>query len=152
MEETNQETARRQLELELGKQLNALISAAHALNVKTAAFFDPALQPAAFLLVRWLLSYGPASATQLADATAMDRSSVSRLMAQLKQAGYVQSEPHPEDRRGVLISLTVSGREQALLALQVKEAAFYRRISGWEEEKLASFVGMLQAFNGQGEA
>lgn len=143
-----QNSKRIQLELNLGEQLNALISAAHALNVRTAAVFDPTLQPAAFLIVRWLLSYGPASATYLAESTAMDRSSVSRLVTQLKNSGYVKSETPPEDRRGVLLSLTAFGREKALLALKEKEDEFYKRISNWEDSKLESFIGMLTCFNG----
>ncbi len=143
-----QNSKRIQLELNLGEQLNALISAAHALNVRTAAVFDPTLQTAAFLIVRWLLSYGPASATYLAESTAMDRSSVSRLVTQLKNSGYVKSETHPEDRRGVLLSLTAFGREKALLALKEKENEFYKRISKWEDSKLESFIEMLKCFNG----
>ncbi|WP_025720671.1 MarR family winged helix-turn-helix transcriptional regulator [Paenibacillus sp. 1-18] len=145
----DQNSARVQLELNLGEQLNVLISASHALNVRTAALFDPALQPAAFLIVRCLLSYGPASATFLAESTAMDRSSVTRLVTQLKRMNYVKSETHPEDRRGVLISLTASGREKALDALKEKENEFYKRISTWEDCKLEAFIGMLKCFNGQ---
>lgn len=55
------DTLRGQLELSLGEQMNALISAAHALNVRTAASFDSSIQPAAFHIVRWLYSYGPTS-------------------------------------------------------------------------------------------
>lgn len=46
-----QPTARVQLELNLGEQLNVLISESHALNVRTAALFDPAIQPAEFLIL-----------------------------------------------------------------------------------------------------
>ncbi|MGN8230447.1 MarR family winged helix-turn-helix transcriptional regulator [Paenibacillus polymyxa] len=142
------DSTREQLELNLGEQLNALISASHALNVKTAALFDRSLQPAAFLIVRCLLSYGPTSATFLAESTAMDRSSVSRLVTQLKHLNYVNSETHPEDRRGVLISLTANGREKALEALKEKEKEFYQRISTWEDSKLEAFIEMLKCFNG----
>ncbi len=143
-----QNPAREQLELRLGGQLNTLISASHALNVRTAELFDSTLQPAAFLIVRCLLSYGPASATFIADSTAMDRSSVSRLVTQLKQLGYVKSETHPEDRRGVLLSLTAFGREKALEALKEKEDEFYTRIITWEDSKLEAFIEMLTCFNG----
>jgi len=61
-----------QLERNLDDQLNALISASHALNVRTAAVFDPTLQLAAFLIVRWLLPYGPETATILAESTAIE--------------------------------------------------------------------------------
>jgi len=147
-EDKKQNSIRNQLELNLGEQLNELISASHALNVRTAALFDSTLQPAAFLIVRWLLSHGPVSATILADSTAMDRSSVSRLVTQLKQLGYVKSEIHPEDRRGVLLSLTELGREKALNAIKEKEEEFYKRISKLGNSELEAFVYMLRCFNG----
>jgi len=143
-----QNTTRIQLELDLGKELNALISASHALNVRTAAIFDSTLQPAAFLIIRWLLSYGPANATILAESTAMDRSSVSRLVTQLKNLGYVKSETHPKDRREILLSLTELGRERSSKAIKEKEEEFYKRISKWENSNLESFINMLQCFNG----
>lgn len=112
------------LELALGEQIHALISASHALNVRSAERFDANLQPAAFHLVRWLYSYGPTSAAALAEATAMDRSSVSRLIKHLEKSGYVSKEPDPEDRRGVLLSLTELGQQSTIAALKEKESAF----------------------------
>ncbi|KQX48317.1 MULTISPECIES: MarR family winged helix-turn-helix transcriptional regulator [unclassified Paenibacillus] len=143
----NQLTEREQLELRLGEQLNALISASHALNVRAAARFDSSLQPAAFLIVRWLFSYGPASATVLAESTAMDRSSVSRLVNQIKGLGYVQSETSPDDRRGVLLSLTPLGRQMTVDALKEKESVFFESIAKWEDDQLESFSEMLKHFN-----
>lgn len=139
---------RTKLELTLGDELNALISASHALNVRTAAVFDSTLQPAAFLIIRWLLSYGPVNATVLAESTAMDRSSVSRLVTQLKHLGYVKSESHPKDRREILLSLTETGREKASKAINEKGSEFYNRISTWENSDLEAFISMLRCFNG----
>jgi DNA-binding MarR family transcriptional regulator len=143
-----QNSPRTKLELDFGEQLNALISASHALNVRTAALFDSSLQPAAFLIIRWLLSYGPATATLLAESTAMDRSSISRLVAQLKQLGYVKSETHPKDRRGVLISLTEAGYEKAAKVIKEKEREFYNRISKLDDSELETFIKLLKSFNG----
>lgn len=141
-------TSRNILELQLGEQLNALISASHALNVRTAACFDSTLQPAAFLIVRWLFSFGPTSATVLAKSTAMDRSSVSRLVNQLKTLNYVKSESSPDDRRGVLLSLTELGRQKTMDALKEKESAFYERILKWDDSRLEKFIELLRDFNG----
>ncbi|MDR3542652.1 MAG: MarR family winged helix-turn-helix transcriptional regulator [Desulfosporosinus sp.] len=150
MEDYSKNTTREQLELKLGEQLNALISASHALNVRTAARFDSTLQPAAFLIVRWLFSFGPTNATVLAESTAMDRSSVSRLVNQLKRLGYVKSETSPDDRRGVLLSLTELGRQQTKDALKEKESIFYKRISNWGDSELEKFIQMLKFFNDNG--
>lgn len=141
----NNSDLREKLELALGEQLNALISEAHALNVRTAATFDATLQPAAFLIVRWLFSHGPTNATTLAESTAMDRSSISRLIVQLKGLGYVKSERHPKDRRGVLLSLTELGQDKTIKALKEKEAIFYERISSLTDSELKVYIEMLKS-------
>ncbi|NGM83835.1 MarR family transcriptional regulator [Paenibacillus sp. 7124] len=139
---------REQLELQLGEQLHALISASHALSVRTAGRFDPSIQPAAFHIIRWLYSYGPTSAAALAESTAMDRSSVSRLVKQLETLGYVNRENSPDDGRGVLLSLTELGHQMTIHALKEKENAFYERISNWNNDQLDAFITMLRKFNG----
>lgn len=141
----NNSDLREKLELALGEQLNALISEAHALNVRTAATFDATLQPAAFLIVRWLFSHGPTNATALAESTAMDRSSISRLIGQLKGLGYVKSDPHPKDRRGVLLSLTELGHDKTIKALKEKESIFYERISSLTDSELKEYIEMLKS-------
>ncbi|MFP5115183.1 MarR family winged helix-turn-helix transcriptional regulator [Bacillaceae bacterium C204] len=141
----NNSDLREKLELALGEQLNALISEAHALNVRTAATFDATLQPAAFLIVRWLFSHGPTNATTLAESTAMDRSSISRLIGQLKGLGYVKSDPHPKDRRGVLLSLTELGHDKTIKSLKEKESIFYERISSLTDSELKEYIEMLKS-------
>ncbi|MFJ7941885.1 MarR family winged helix-turn-helix transcriptional regulator [Peribacillus sp. NPDC096622] len=139
---------REKLEIELGEQLNALISAAHALNVRAAAKFDSSLQPAAFHIVRWLYSYGPTNAAALAESTAMDRSSVSRLVKQLQSLGYVSREVSPNDGRGIVLSLTEYGQQKITDALKEKESIFFERISNWKDAELHDFIQMLRHFNG----
>nr|WP_082651992.1 MarR family transcriptional regulator [Gorillibacterium timonense] len=139
---------REQLEIALGQQLNALISTAHALNVKAAARFDSSLQPAAFHIIRWLYSYGPTSAAALAESTAMDRSSVSRLVKQLESLGYVRKDASPNDGRAILLSLTERGQQQTIHALKEKESAFFERLSNWNDAQLHEFIQNLRQFNG----
>ncbi|MDH6426304.1 MarR family transcriptional regulator [Paenibacillus odorifer] len=148
MNAERKDTLRGQLELKLGGQISALISASHALNVRTAAAFDSSIQPAAFHIVRWLYSYGPTSASVLAESTAMDRSSVSRLIKQLENLGYVRREDSPNDRRAILLTLTELGRQKTFDALQDKEFIFYERIAQWDNQQLETFIQMLQEFNG----
>src|SRR5258708_9989743 len=66
-------STRRKLELALGAELNALLSAARPLYVQTPSAIHPDLQPAAFHLARWLYAYGPVQPTALAHAVGMDR-------------------------------------------------------------------------------
>src|SRR5260370_27786569 len=86
---------RRDLELALGVEINALLSASRALDVRTAAAFHPDLQPAAFHLARWLYAYGPAKPSALAEAVETHRRSTSTLIGSLKSSGRVATTPAP---------------------------------------------------------
>jgi DNA-binding MarR family transcriptional regulator len=141
------ESSRHDLERRLGEQLNALISASYALSVQSAAHFDPALQPAAFHIARWLYSFGAANASTLARAVAMDRSATSRLVRQLKRLGFVRSEQDPQDRRGVIVSLTPAGQRRMMEALAERGLAFQERITRWSDADLAQFIELLRRFN-----
>ncbi len=139
-------TGRIALELALGSELNALLSASRALTEASAAAFHPELPPAAFHLARWLHAYGPAKPSALAQAVAMDRSSTSSLIGRMRELGLVRSEQHPTDRRAVVVSLTPEGTERVLSALDLRGAAFTGRITGWTDEELRTFTRLLHAF------
>ena len=142
---------RRQLELALGVELNALLSASRALDVRTAAAFHPDLQPAAFHLARWLYAYGPAKPSTLAEAVGMDRSSTSSLIGKMKRVGLVASTPDVADKRGVIVSLTQIGEARVIEALGVRSSAFFKRTHDWPLEDLQRFTTLLKEFNARTE-
>ena len=49
--------------------------------------------------------------SELADAVALSRSGLTRLVDRLEQAGLLRREPHPRDRRGAYAVLTEAGWE-----------------------------------------
>lgn len=135
------------VELQLGAELNALLSASRALTERSAAAFHPDLQPAAFHVARWLYAYGPAKPSAVAEAVAMDRSSTSSLIGRMKALGLVDSAPDPDDRRAVRVSLTPDGRAQVARALEVRGEDFFARTASWSLEDLCTFVSLLHSFN-----
>jgi DNA-binding MarR family transcriptional regulator len=54
---------------------------------------------------------GPATAAQLALAEHVSQQAIAQSVERLKQAGLVQTEPDPDDRRKNLISITVAGHD-----------------------------------------
>lgn len=56
---------------------------------------------------------GPATQQHLAGALRLQKSTVSRLVDQLEQAGVVARDTNPNDRRSVLVSLTDLGATRA---------------------------------------
>jgi DNA-binding MarR family transcriptional regulator len=77
--------------------------------------------------------YGPMTANNVVDRTAMDKVRVSRAVAKLLAAGYITRRADPEDRRRAILDLTSSGK------------AVYRQIVplvlAVEEELLAELDG-----------
>ncbi|UFS58004.1 MarR family winged helix-turn-helix transcriptional regulator [Subtercola endophyticus] len=138
---------RRQAELALGVEINALLSAARALTERTAAAFHPGLRPAAFHLARWLYAYGPASPSTLAEAVGMDRSSTSSLVGRMKTLGLVESSSDPVDRRAVTISLTTAGVARVVEATDLRGTAFFARTKDWSVDELQVFTHLLHTFN-----
>jgi DNA-binding MarR family transcriptional regulator len=141
------QSARRALEVELGRQLNVLLTDAHALSTQAAAYFDEGLQPAAFHVARWLHAHGHATSSAIADNVAMDRSATSRLLGQLRRLGFVARESDPTDRRGAVFSLTHEGRERLSLALEQRGLVFHGRTEPWSDNELQRFTEMLRRFN-----
>jgi DNA-binding MarR family transcriptional regulator len=142
---------RRTLELDLGEQLNILLTAAHALANQAAACFNEDLQPAAFHVARWLHAHGPAASSTIAANVGMDRSATSRLLVQLQRLGFVEREASSEDRRSAIFSLTREGRSRLNLALKQRGLAFYERTRRWNDSELRRFTAMLRQFNVMGE-
>lgn len=65
------------------------------------------------------LFYGPMTLTQLADGTGMPLTTVSGYVKRFEERGHVAREPNPADGRSQLVSLTPSGREWLLDAVQI---------------------------------
>lgn len=57
----------------------------------------------------WVLRGGPVTQRELADALAVTPRNVTGLVDGLVATGYVAREPHPTDRRAVLVTLTDAG-------------------------------------------
>jgi DNA-binding MarR family transcriptional regulator len=131
------------LELGLGEQLNALLSATRSLSEQSAASFHPGLQPAAFHIARWLHAFGPARASVIADAVRMDRSSTSTLIGRMGRLGLVERTVDPDDRRGVIVGLTASGHDRVRDTLAERGRAFLDRLEGWSDDDVALLTRLL---------
>ena len=120
-----------QLELALGEQINALLSATRALSERSAAHFHEGLQPAAFHIARWLHAFGPAKPS---------------VIGKMRTLGLVASSPDPEDRRGVIVRLTESGEARIAGTMEERGSEFYARARDWSAEDLSQLVTLLQRF------
>jgi len=69
---------------------------------------------AELLAIAWLGMEGDLGPTQLARRLHMRTGAVTALLDRLEQRGRVAREPHPADRRKVVVHLTESGRKDTM--------------------------------------
>ena len=79
----------------------------------------------------------------LADRTGLDRTTVSQLLADLEEDGYLQRRPSPVDRRRRGVHLTRAGlglAADAAAALERAERTALRPLRGRERQRLAQLA------------
>jgi DNA-binding MarR family transcriptional regulator len=103
------------------------------------------LPAAATRLMSLIDELGPSTVSALARADRCSQPTMTGLVNGLVDKGWVQREPHPDDARSALVSMTTQGR-QKLTAVRRRNAALVaQRIetSGRTEEELATAVAIL---------
>jgi len=148
--DANPDRRREDAILELGTQLNVLLSSARAFNAETAANFEPALSGASFQILQKLHSTGATRSMRIAQALAMDRSALSRLLQQLTQAHLIEAYPDPSDGRATLYGLTKETSERMDHAIVGKGSRFSGRLLAWSSADIQQLSGLLARLNGSG--
>jgi DNA-binding MarR family transcriptional regulator len=101
---------------------------------------ESGLTLAKFAVLDQLLAAGePLSLSRLAERISCVKSNVTQLVDRLESDGLVQRRDDPADRRGVLATVTASGKKRhkaAVAALGVAEAAAFAALSSREREQL----------------
>ena len=85
--------------------------------------------------------------TDLTDATMLTSSGTTKRLDKLEQAGLIQREPDPDDRRGTLITLTEAGRaliDSVTAAHLANERRLLAALDATEQRELADLLRKLQ--------
>ncbi len=95
------------------------------------------------LVLGQLRDHGPMSPSELGERLIVTRATVTGVVDSLERRGYVQREPNPNDRRGIIVQLTPAGLE---VVGQVR-TLIHRHERDWmgalTEEELATYVGLM---------
>ena len=111
--------------------------------------------PAGTRVISLLDEHGPLGITQLAAADRCSQPTMSALVAQLVERGWVTKAPHPDDARSSLVSLTGAGRaELAVVRRRHGEriAALVAEHPTLTPEDLATAVAVLRGVLEKGNA
>lgn len=99
------------------------------------------------MVLQFIVRKGPLTATGLSQFLDMDKSFVSRQVTRLRELGFVDATPAPEDGRVIL--LTASERALAIMG-DIREQwtnAYRERFVGWSKEELEALRDGLHRFN-----
>lgn len=96
--------------------------------------------------------FGPMSAADIVSTLGMDKTTVSRTITSLHEAGYIKLSANPSDRRQTLIALTAAGLKvhaAILPADQSNDSAFEALLT---EAELAHFKTTMSKLRGHAQA
>ncbi len=96
-------------------------------------------------LMSLLDELGPSTVSALAQADRCSQPTMTGLVNGLSQKGWVQREPHPDDARSTLVTMTGAGR-QVLTSVRRRNATLVAsriEASGRSPEELATAVAVL---------
>jgi DNA-binding MarR family transcriptional regulator len=121
-----------------------------------ARHYDHALAPASIstndysILVR-LAAFGPLALGTLAGLLGMDRSTLSREVAPLVEAGLVEATADAADRRRRVLAVSAEGKARIRQARPLWEKAQADLSAGFGDGRTAALVGELNALAGAGQ-
>lgn len=109
--------------------------------------FDFGLERAHYLLLILLEQQDRQSVGALATQVNLDASTVTRQVAAMKQAGFVDKLDNPDDRRGGFVTLTDAGREAAERTRQRRLERVERAFQDWDEADRREFARLTAKYN-----
>jgi DNA-binding MarR family transcriptional regulator len=127
-----------------------LVHTAELLEKRIASLIQPFnLSPATGLVLSILAdSDTPLSPNAIADRLIISRASVTSLLDSLEKRGFVKRQPHPSDRRMLLVKLTNSGRQvanQFRPIVHQHQKVWLKALNEKEKEQLIQMLHRLQA-------
>ena len=85
----------------------------------------------------WVLHHaGPSNQQSLAAALAVSPRNVTGLVDALEAGGYVVRQPHPQDRRATLVTLTDAGTETVATMVRDRQDISGRLVEGFGDSRL----------------
>jgi MarR family transcriptional regulator, lower aerobic nicotinate degradation pathway regulator len=131
----------------LNQELSRHARILHGLKSRTATLLPEGLDMAAFGLLLALVHCGPRRQGELAELSLLDPSTVSRHVAQLARAGYVQRRPDPQDGRAVQLVATDDGERIAHEIGERRQAVICDALRAWAPDDARQLAALLRRLN-----
>jgi len=130
---------------ELDERIEALQAAVRALLVTgKRQRYAGALDKAAITVLHLLSERQPARASDLANSSGLDASTISRHIKGLIDAGYIDLHPDPEDARARILTLSTAGHDTLARAQAERLARTRAALADWAPQDIDTLTTLLR--------
>lgn len=105
---------------------------------------DSGMEGAGFRLLARLVVVGPQRVGELASAFELDRTTVTRQLAELKDTGLIEQQADPSDRRAQISTTTPRGVQQFRAVRQRRSQSLDLLLRDWPGRDVQTLVELLQ--------
>lgn len=136
----------------LEREIGLLLRRARAISARLAAELHPDLEGAAYGLLALLEDAGPLRASDLVARLGLDKSTVSRQVAQLVELGLVDRTADPVDGRAQVLTPSAEGSVRLAEIRDVRRARWKTDLADWPAADVATLAELLSRLNRLGDA
>ena len=136
----------------LEREIGLLLRRSRALSTRLAAALHPDLDGAAYGLLALLQDAGPLRASDLVTRLGLDKSTVSRQVANLVDLGLVDRTADPEDGRALVLTPSTEGASRLARIREARRARWEADLADWPTSDVARLAELLNRLNRLGEA
>jgi DNA-binding MarR family transcriptional regulator len=133
---------RRLIEVELDRALRE--TSAQSVLFSQAVADGASMNPTDLESLDTLVRHGPMTAGRLAEMTGLTTGAITGLVDRLERRGYARREPHPTDRRSVIVKPLIENAERDLgPAYVMMGEAMNDLMSHYSDEDLATILDFI---------
>jgi len=129
------------------RELAMLFRRARSLSRATAKEVHPGLEAAEYGLLLLIAESGPMRGVDVVERLGLDKSTVSRQLADLVSLGLLERVPDPTDGRARLVRLTETGQRRLRQVRQERRRRMRERFAEWSTEDLQQLAHYLERLN-----
>ena len=138
--------------VQLEREIALLLRRARAIQGRLAGELHRGLDGAAYGLLVLLDDAGPLRASDVVVRLGLDKSTVSRQVASLVDAGLVDRVADPDDGRAQVLSTSTEGHRRLSEIRDARRSRWEADLSDWATDDVAALGALLGRLNRLGEA
>jgi DNA-binding MarR family transcriptional regulator len=136
----------------LEREIALLLRRSRAISTRLAGELHPELDGAAYGLLALLEDTGPLRASDLVARLGLDKSTVSRQVANLVDLGFVDRSADPVDGRAQVLTPSAEGSARLAGIRETRRARWQADLGDWPAADIATLAELLARLNRLGEA